>query len=78
MWMSWKKRKGPVSRFAAIEDLWKGALRCSNDHRSLLFFTVHKAASSFAAQLLHRIARDHEICTLDYDGYLPHGGPQCG
>lgn len=75
MWMSWKKRQGTVSRYAAIEDLWKGALRCPNHHRSLLFFTVHKAASSFAAQLLHRIARDHEICTLDYDGYLRAVGP---
>jgi hypothetical protein len=72
---TWNKQKGPVSRFAAIEELWQDKLRCSSSHQSLLFFTVHKAASSFAAQLLHRIARDHEICTLDYDGYLRAVGP---
>jgi hypothetical protein len=40
------------------------------DRPSLLFFTVHKAASSFVSQLLFRIAKEHDVWPIDFDGHL--------
>ncbi len=70
MWMSWNRPRDPEPRFAALEELWRNELRCSSRRTSLLFFTVHKAASSFAAHLLEHVATNHSIRVLDYDGYL--------
>lgn len=64
-------RKKPVVKAIA------GSLKPSTDHPSLLFFTVHKAASSFASRLLLKIAKANSISFIDYDGYyLEHAGDE--
>jgi hypothetical protein len=50
--------------------LIEGKLRPPTDHTSMLFFSVHKAASSFGARLLQEIAADNGICSIDFDNYL--------
>lgn len=50
--------------------LIEGNLQPPTDHPSMLFFSVHKAASSFGARLLQEIAADNEICSIDFDNYL--------
>lgn len=50
--------------------LIEGRLRPASDHRSMLFFTMHKAASSFGARLVQEIAADNGICSIDFDNYL--------
>lgn len=48
-------------------------LRAQSDHPTLLFFTVHKAASSFVGDMLIRIACHHQIISVDYMQYLFSG-----
>ncbi len=52
------------------ELLVRGKLEPKVDQRSLLFFTVHKAASSFVGRLLERVAAAHDIWSIDFEGQL--------
>jgi hypothetical protein len=61
-----RKRK----KIDARQELIEGRLNPPTDYPSLLFFTVHKAASSFGARLLQEIAAANEICSIDFDNYL--------
>jgi hypothetical protein len=77
MWKFWKKTSVPQTkkdarsiRFEQIEQLLRGELSAQVNHPTLLFFTVHKAASSYVGTLLKRIAPKHQIIPIDYMEYL--------
>jgi len=53
--------------------LIRGGLQAQSDHPTLLFFTVHKAASSYVGDMLIRIARHHQIIPVNYMEYLFSG-----
>jgi hypothetical protein len=57
------------NRKNAVVKAIEGSLKPSADHPSLLFFTVHKAASSFASRLLLKISKAKSISFIDFDGY---------
>lgn len=57
------RRKKPVVK--AIE----GSLKPASLHPSLLFFTVHKAASSFTSRVLLEISKASSVSYIDFDGY---------
>lgn len=77
MWKFWKKFKSAEIiksssrslRFDQIERMIEG-IPTRSDQASLLFFTVHKAASSFVGRLLKRISERHQIIPVDYMEYL--------
>lgn len=72
MWNTLRQRFMPQTEMEEDprQALIAGRLRPPTDHPSMLFFTVHKAASSFAACLLQRIAAANGICSIDFDNYL--------
>jgi hypothetical protein len=45
--------------------LLRGSLRANSGHPSLLFLTVHKAASTYVGELLGRIAKSERIIPID-------------
>lgn len=49
--------------------LLRSDLRARSDHPSLLFLTVHKAASTYVGQLLRRIAKSERIIPIDLAGF---------
>lgn len=82
MWKFWKneftpeipkcespKRDSRSQRFEQVESLLRGIPTQSNQ-ATLLFFTVHKAASSFVGRLLNRVASAHQIIPVDYLEYM--------
>lgn len=75
MWKFWKKPKHDpwhIPRRIRLEHAERllGGLPTRSDHPSVLFFTVHKAASSFVGRMLQRIAVKHQINPIDYEEYL--------
>lgn len=56
--------------FAVERKVLKKKHRSTSPHRSILFFTVHKAASSFIGSFLEDISREVGMTPVDLDGYF--------
>jgi len=79
VWKFWKKprTKAPQQvkhlprdiRLDQVERMM-GGLPAQREHPSMLFFTVHKAASSFVGGMLMRLAIAQQINHIDYEEYL--------
>ncbi|MEA3210607.1 MAG: hypothetical protein QOE70_3664 [Chthoniobacter sp.] len=58
--------------------LLKGLHGSRSERPSMAFFTMHKAASVYVANVLKRLAREAGLTLIDFDGYLFMGGKTPG
>jgi hypothetical protein len=64
-------RRWKVNRNYAVErQVLKGKHRSSCPHKSVLFFTVYKAASSFIGGFMGKIVGEAGLTPVDLDGYF--------
>ena len=58
--------------------LLNGLHRPSSDRQSIVFFTVHKAASVYVARIMKDLARESGLALIDFAGYRFKGGKTNG
>jgi hypothetical protein len=67
-WLYWRTQ--PIGK------LYKGSLETKTDKKSVLFFTVHKSASTFFNWYLKDLAKETGHIYVDVNGYFGTHGPK--
>ncbi len=60
----WYRRSQP------LHQLLKGNLKSDSTEKSILFFTVHKSASTFMNSFLTDLGNESKLLHIDYNGYF--------
>ncbi|UCC39016.1 MAG: sulfotransferase domain-containing protein [Candidatus Aminicenantes bacterium] len=69
--IEWMVRRWKVRSLYAVErQILKGKHRAKSDRQSIIFFTVHKAGSSFIGSILKKIVIEAGLTPVDLDGYF--------
>ena len=61
-------------KFPEVYHFMKGMEKSTSINKSIVYFTVHRCASRYVANILGRFARDSGMVHLDIAGYTWHGG----
>jgi hypothetical protein len=71
--VGWMLRHWRIRRRYAIERrVLAGRQVSHSDRKSVVFFTVHRAGSSFIGSLLKKIVSETDLVPVDLDGYFFH------